>query len=56
VLPPPPQGDPYQIVPPGIGNPGQWGVVVAWDAYRLLGGTVIDQAMADMWILQGVPV
>jgi hypothetical protein len=55
MLPPPPQGSPFDLLPPGIATPEAWGNVIAWDAFRTFGGQVLDQAMADMQVLGGIP-
>jgi hypothetical protein len=56
MLPPPPQGDPLEILPPGIGNPEAWTVQMAFDAWRVFGSQALPQALADMFVLQGAPV
>lgn len=54
MLPPPPQGSPYDLLPPGQTNPFAWGCVIAWDAYRTFTNQVLDESISDMAILQGV--
>jgi hypothetical protein len=48
MMPPPPQGDPMELVPPNMTNPEAWAMVVSWDAWRVFGGQVIDDALAEL--------
>jgi hypothetical protein len=56
MLDPPPQGDPYELLPAGQTNPDAWGCVIAWDAYKTLAGVALPGFINDMQILQGVPM
>jgi hypothetical protein len=52
--PPPPQGDPYELVPPGISNRELEGVLLAWENWQFFAGTAIDQGIADLYGSQGI--
>ena len=56
MLPPPPQGDPVEALPPGIGNPEVWTVKLTWDACRTFGGQALPEFIQDMAIIGGTPV
>lgn len=45
---PPLVGDPYELVPPGVRNPGSQGVLVAWDGFRHFYGRVLAQSWGDL--------
>lgn len=56
MIPPPQQGNVYDTIPPNIGNPEAWGVVAAWEAWQLFAGQAIDQSLAELQGLDGIPV
>lgn len=56
MLPPPANGNVYDLLPPNITNPEAWGCVIAWDSYRTFAGQVLDEFITDMQILNGVPM
>jgi len=54
MIPPPSEGNVYDMVPPGTGNPEAWGVKLAWDAWQVLAGQALDQALTEIQLMQGV--
>jgi hypothetical protein len=56
MMPPPPEGDPSTLVAPGSTNAEAQAGYVAWGNFRLFGGTVLDQAITDMYTIQGISI
>lgn len=56
MLAPPPQGDPAQLLAPGQTNPEAYMCLIAWEQYKVLAGTVVDQAVTDMLNMQAFAV
>lgn len=56
MLPPPGQGDPLDFIPPGTPNREAQAAVLAWEHYKTFASLVLDQALFDLYALQGVPM
>lgn len=54
MIPPPPIGDPYQLVPQSTPNPGSVGAALAWDQLRIFYSQALQQAWSDMDALQRI--
>lgn len=56
MMEPPPQGNPFELLPPGIGNPEAWGNVLAWNAFQALCTQAMPDFLAEMQLIQGVAI
>jgi hypothetical protein len=55
MIPPPPQGDVYDIPPPDTPNLEAWGFYLCWDAWRTLAGQGLPEFITEMQITRGIP-
>ena len=51
MIPPPSNGNVYDLLPPGIGNPESWGVKLAWEAWKTLASQGLEEWLSEMQLL-----